>query len=660
MRGMVRSMSERCLKRILSTMIGLIVAVQPVIGAPPTPLKGPVLLLFNDPLGGLPEKQSGIFRAEEPPDYQYIEEKVMEIPLPGKDNKAGMALLLYNVSGAGSYNGYWLKCGDVDWTPYANNGELVLVLRRMDPKADPFPRSVKLSGGNTQCASNFKVELKVKTSDDRIASVGLRVNVTNQMIAQQKVNGTFEVRIPLSDFGLDLKQVHEFVIVFENNRLLPNEQRGALGIRGLFVTPEKNQQVDEFTSGMYSILEELGEQGVRWFDKVRHPVSGMVLDRAPHQESFRPDPEKPAMASIAAVGYDLSLTAARLSRGRVTRQEAEGRAGRTLRFLLDRVDHHDGVMAHFCSWESGKKWGKSEYSILDTAICLNGCIVIGQALGGDVLELANQLLDRVRWDKYLITDKATGKQYLSLGWSGETNSLLLARADVRSSEMAMAYFLAIGSKTHPIPAQTWYNTSINYSTVLDYKFLNRNHPLFTSYFGLGWHHLKDADGKSLVDRDQVDLETNARNAALANRAFCRVEATAFPTYADENGFFWGISAGDAPGGRYIAPGLEKGDAEGIVWPMCALPALTAIPDIFKEDLPRWRASKVWARVATPYGIAPFRLGEGKNWVAPDLISIDLGSFAVALANHRNQAVWKLWHQHPVAQNAIERIGFRSR
>ena len=55
----------------------------------------------------------------------------------------------------------------------------------------------------------------------------------------------------------------------------------------------------------------------------------------------------------------------------------------------------------------------------------------------------------------------------------------------------------------------------------------------------------------------------------------------------------------------------------------------------------------------PYGLAPFNLQEG--WIGTDLIGIDLGSFYLAVANHRRATVWDLWKQHPIARRAIERI-----
>src|SRR4051794_35814309 len=54
-------------------------------------------------------------------------------------------------------------------------------------------------------------------------------------------------------------------------------------------------------------LDALGRKAFAWFQKHRHPLTGLTLDRAPNRESFRPDPEASSLASIASLGYHLSL-----------------------------------------------------------------------------------------------------------------------------------------------------------------------------------------------------------------------------------------------------------------------------------------------------------------------------------------------------------------
>jgi hypothetical protein len=221
---------------------------------------------------------------------------------------------------------------------------------------------------------------------------------------------------------------------------------------------------------------------------------------------------------------------------------------------------------------------------------------------------------------------------------------------VRSSEFGMAYFLAIGSRTHPIDAQLWYNTEVTYREVAGFKLLNAEHPLFTSYYGLGWHDLRD-----LNDREGVNLYDNARKAALANRAFCLAMANRYQTYRESEGGWWGLSAGDAQEG-YVAQGPVVEQVDGTVWPVAAMAALPWMVDEMRADLLHWRSSPSWPRVNGDGGLVPFNLD--KDWYCSDLLGIDLGSFYLSLANYRNETIWRLWMGHPVGKRALRNLQFQ--
>jgi hypothetical protein len=394
------------------------------------------------------------------------------------------------------------------------------------------------------------------------------------------------------------------------------------------------------------ILDELGSKAFRWFEANRNPKTGLVRDRGPNWPG---EPSGGSMASIASMGYYLSMLPEAERLGQIKRETARPQALQMLRFVKSSLQHHDGLFYHFIDWDTGQRYGKCEVSVLDSAIFFNGCIVVAQAYGAEVAELANFLLDRAAWDRFVIVEPHLRKKLLALGWSPEAG--LFGNAGWRTSEMAMPYFLAVGSRTNPIEAQCWYNTPANRMNVVGYNVLFGDQALFTSYYGLGWHDLR---GK--VDKSGVNLEANARIAALANRAACSALARQSRLYAKAGGIWWGISAGDAPAG-YIAPGPLSKDLEGTLWPMAALAALPWIPNEIEQDIVRWRASALWPRISGEYGLSPFNFD--KSWVGKDLIGIDLGSFYINLANYRNQTVWKLWMQHPIAQNALQRLGFKT-
>jgi len=403
-------------------------------------------------------------------------------------------------------------------------------------------------------------------------------------------------------------------------------------------------------------MDRLADSAWSWFVVNTHPVTGLTLDRAANGSRGK----QRSVASLAGTGFYLGLLPVAVERGRLEEKAASQRAERTMRFALDSIDHVDGIMLHFVDWTSGRRAGKSEYSLLDTAIFLHGCIVAAQRFGGTVATLADQLLDRVCWDNLKISDSQTGKSVLSYGFDGGTRQLLRAGANVRSSENLMPCALACGSRGHAIGPWCWENMAIVSDlppSVHDWSppaethgLLNAHHGLFTSYYGLAWMNLA-----GLHDPDGVDLWANARRAAIFNRAICReFFSKSFSTYRSENGGWWGLSAGDSPAG-YVAPDPLAGDHTGTVWTTAALGSFPWVSAELSEDLNSWKKSPWWPRVRGPYGLSPSSID--CNWIAAELLSIDLGSFAINWWNARNGSIHQLWASHPVARKGLEILQF---
>jgi len=519
----------------------------------------------------------------------------------------------------GAYNGWWMKLKNQDWSAF-NKWQLVLRMRLEDP-----------------ATRVFKLELKTHNGDEVYPYI---VRIAKQHEAMQRERGFFDCMIPLARI-LGTRPasgtLHELVLVFEHDRV--TSPKSELLLHSIRLAPPESNEAQLDTQNLF---DDLGRRAFLWFRDHRNEQTGLILDRAPNSLAR---PEESNVCSIAAVGYYLSALPEAIRTKQISRAVAQSHAEQVLTFLLDKVPHRGGLFFHFMDADTGQPLDDSEISCLDSAILFNGCIVASEALGGRVRELADALLDRAKWSEFIVKHPRTEKPLLALGWSRRKG--LLGPMDVRSSEMLMAYFLAIGSRTHPVSPGLWYNTQVVRREVAGHSILNPTHPLFTSNYSLSWHDLR-----GLQDRDGVDLERNARDAALANRDFCRSLAKDHAAYAPANGAWFGISAGDGPRG-YEAPGLIHGDANGTVWPMAALAALPWIPNELEEDVERWRNSSIWPVVSGPYGLAPFNLDQG--WIGQDLIAIDLGSYYLNLANVRNRTVTNLFMRHPIAVSAVQRL-----
>jgi hypothetical protein len=590
------------------------------------PLRDYVVIEFKRPLDELKNRyKCGVFRNEEPREIQWIEERSAEAKLLGFEHPFHFLQLHYEVPGFESYNGWWLRLDRADWT----------ALREWD-------FVVRLRAGE-MCTEEFKVELKAipkgSQSPERYAAIVSLLPAHRQELAAK---GFVDYAIPMRLFvgQADVSQMYEFVVVFENSRV--TAKKGDMLIHSVRLSPPTD---DDRKVDVEVLLDRLGRRAFQWFEEHRDEKSGLLLDRSPNSPGRRAGPK---VASMASAGYYLSMLPEAVRTGQLSRDEAEQRAALMLDHVRSQMAHHHGLLYHFVDRSTGMAEQGSEVSCLDSAIFFNGCIVVAEAFDGSVGEAANALVDRADWSAFIVEHSKTQKELLALGWKPKVG--LLQPMDVRSSEMAMAYFLAVGSRTHPIDPQCWYNTSTQFRECEGRKTLNPTHPLFTSYYGLGWHQLS-----GLVDKDGVDLDRNASEASRANRDFCRLLQQRYVSYSTAQGGWWGISAGDSPRG-YVAPGLVFGDSKGTVWPLSSLAALPWIPSEVKGDLHNWRKSSVWSVVSGPYGLGPFNLDE--QWIGGDVIGIDLGSFYINLANYRNGTVRDLWMKHPVAKSALERLGFR--
>ncbi len=595
-------------------------------------LDGPVVIRFEYPLDRLavPRSQFGVFKHEEPGHVLRVSQQWESIERPDGARPAGLLRIEYSLPSL--YLGWWLKLGGGNWSGH-RDGLLVLRLHLTE---------------NT--APVMKVELKTAEGD---TPHFVYVRLTRKHRQQSKRAGFADVSVAISAFKIrDLSHLAELVIVLEADRLPRQHRQGELLIDSIRLVSNR-EQLREREDGEptakepLTLPDDLGQLAFQWFQDNCHPQTGMVLDRSPNRKSHG---QPSGMSSIAGAGYHLSLLPEWVRQGWLSREKAEHQAVVGLKFASSTLPHYHGLFYHFVDCETGKRHGQSEISILDSAIFLNGAMVAAEAFGGETARLADALIDRADWPALLTRHPKTGKPLLALGWTPEKG--LLTAADVRSSEMAMPYFLAAGSRSHPIQPDCWYHTDVVRGEVAGHQILNPTHPLFTALYGLGWHDLK-----GLVDRDRVDLDANARAASMANRDFCRRLAGQFATFRPEAGGWWAISAGDAPAG-YIAPGPIREHLDGTVWPLAALASLPWMEKELEADLKRWRSSPTWQRVCGPYGLAPLNLD--RDWVGSDLLAIDLGSFAVALANLRNRTVWDLWMRHPVATGALRRLEYAKR
>ncbi|MDD5218902.1 MAG: glucoamylase family protein, partial [Candidatus Omnitrophica bacterium] len=385
------------------------------------------------------------------------------------------------------------------------------------------------------------------------------------------------------------------------------------------------------------LLDEIQRRCFDYFVKESDPRTGLVRDRA---DNFRKGAIQ-APASIAAVGFALSAYPVGVERGWIDYATAFERTRRTLRFFLEQAPEEHGFFYHFLKMDSGERANRSELSSIDTALFLAGALFAAEYFDhSEIRDLAMKIYERVDFPWML-----HGGETLVMGWYPESGFDRM-RWD-HYNEAMILYLLAIGSPTHPIPAESWKKIARPVGSYHGYRLIQMP-PLFTHQYSHIWIDFRDKnDGFA-------DYFKNSVNATLANRAFCIDEAKNFATYGPDS---WGLTASDGPFG-YRAYGAPPGWAihDGTVAPTASGGSIVFAPQEciaclrhFYEDL----GDKLWGL----YGFSDaFNLDRG--WFAQEVIGIDQGAMLLMIENYRSGLIWKKMKKNPYLRKAMRKVGFK--
>ena len=139
--------------------------------------------------------------------------------------------------------------------------------------------------------------------------------------------------------------------------------------------------------------------------------------RSARQAKLVRDRFKAPVSSVAAVGFQLSSLPIGVERGWITRAQGLDRAVTVLRALISQTDNKKfGIYVHFPDMDTG---GSTHcgYEVLastvDHALFLAGAITAAEYFGGEVEQLANQIIADTNWRAYAIRPDG----YLSMGWT---------------------------------------------------------------------------------------------------------------------------------------------------------------------------------------------------------------------------------------------------
>jgi len=422
-------------------------------------------------------------------------------------------------------------------------------------------------------------------------------------------------------------------------------------------------------------LDEVQKRHFLFFWELAHPTNFQVPDRYP-TDNF---------SSIAATGFGLSAYLVGAERQWITRVQAAERVLKTLEFLkklpqgpdATGVAGYRGWFYHFLNTQTALRYKTVELSSIDTGLLLAGILSCMTYFDQNnpteeaIRKTADFLFRRVEFDWFL-----NEQNRLSMGWFPERDGFLAA--DWRGYNEAMILnIMALGSPTHPIPAENWKKWCEPYFRA---EFKGQEHVNFGPLFGHQYSHCW-IDFRGIQDpymkKAGFDYFENSRRAVLAQRQYAIDNPLKFKGYGPT---IWGLTAGDGPdaemvhGGKKIfCPGysargvaIDYQDDDGTIAPTAAIASLPFAPELCLPTLEamwnRWPVGKYgffdgYNETFTEIARSPKAQPGFPFWVDQDYLGIDQGPIVLMIENYRSGFLWDLMKRNPYIVQGLKRAGF---
>jgi hypothetical protein len=415
-------------------------------------------------------------------------------------------------------------------------------------------------------------------------------------------------------------------------------------------------------------LDTLQRYAFEYFLHQTHPLTGLVADKS----------QPGSDASIAAVGFALACYPVGIARGWITRADAVQCILAVLRFLRNSPQDatadatgYKGFYYHFLDMATGRRAGRCELSTVDTGFLLAGMLTVAgffdqdDELEREIRDLTELLYQRVDWQW-----ACDGGATLTHGWKPESGFLIYRWEGY--DEALLLYVLALGSPTHPLPAESYsaWASSYKWKTVDGYEYLYGG-SLFIHQYSHCWLDLRSIQDAFMRDKG-IDYFENSRRATYAQRAYAIRNPLEFTGYGAD---FWGLTASDGPGPivrkiggierrffDYVARGTPYGPDDGTIAPSAAAASLPFAPEIV---LPAIRhLQDIYPQASGQYrfrcSINPtYSIGSETEvpWASDYHFGINLGPIVMMFENFRSGLPWRLMRNSPHIRSGLQRADF---
>jgi hypothetical protein len=400
-----------------------------------------------------------------------------------------------------------------------------------------------------------------------------------------------------------------------------------------------------------------------------NPANGLVRDKT----------DKTAPASIAAVGLALATLPVLVERGILSREFAPAIALKRLRFFRDAphgpepdATGYKGFYYHFLDIKSGRRVWNCELSTIDSAFLFAGMLTCAAYFDQETEEedelrrLVDELFGKADWQWAL-----NGGPAISHGWRPESG--FIPHYWKGYDEALLLYILGLGSKTFPLPAESYaaYCSTYQWRKIYGREILHSG-PLFTHQLSQLWIDLRGIRDKFMRDHN-TDYFQNSRQATYLHREYAIQNPHGFVGYGEH---CWGFTACDGPGWMtrkingvdrqfydYIARGAPDGPDDGTVAPWVVLASLPFAPEIVIPTINHMAQLNIG--VDSRYGYKPsfnqtYEVADSPTgwWVTPYHFGVDQGPIILMIENYRTGLIWDIMRRSPYIVSGLKKAGFK--
>lgn len=365
--------------------------------------------------------------------------------------------------------------------------------------------------------------------------------------------------------------------------------------------------------------------------------------------------EKTQVASIASTGFFLSSIIIGIKQGYISYEKGYKQVLGTLKTLYEHADHFHGFFAHFLNIEDATRYKKSEFSTIDTMLCVYGVLAVENYFDDKVKQLAQSIIDRIDWE-YFVFQKED-KLYLHMAYNPDKDGDYVTEEagfiyqwDMFAEQLGM--YILIADK-HPELARKLYHDFQRLDfTYNDLSYVGTpGNTLFVYQFPLCWLDLRD-----IYDDQGICWFENAKTATLAHQQFCIDYKNQFKTFSSS---LFGLTACHSPKGYRVFHALpntlNKVVSDGTISPCGPLGSYVLTPEISSQSLEEMLNIK---GLYGKYGFYDaFNFDADKTWISNRYYGINQGLILLMINAHVSKDVYEQVMSHEMIMKGMANLSW---